>query len=254
MINTLFALASVAGFATAGWLAASIRRDGQRFDARLAGQIRATPGSGEFVQELTHWVYTQQGFAKNRNYFLFKRLGPTPMHVLEHGGDCSDKSRLLAALLNRFGMPATLVMLHRDADGPATHTVVETQYDGGKMVADPVFDIVFPAGNGKFHDVVALRDDPTLLPARLDALTAERGAEDKVAYYKRETESYSWPKTINWEKSPLLAWVGERLRARGTDPTLVMRPAFLEDPKRLLLYGSLLFGAATGSVALLPVG
>lgn len=240
----------LAAFACAALLLISIKLDAKTLDQAIAGQVTAPPNTGAFVEELNHWVYNNQGFAKNRGYFLIRKLGPTPVQVLQSGGDCSDKSRLLAALLKRFGMDSTLVMLHACEGCKATHTIVETHYEGGRMAADPVFDIVFPAGNGRFYGVKELKQDPSIMISRLDELKVQRGSDNKVAFYKRETESYSWPKTINWEKNSVLQKVAALIEKYGHDPSLVMRPNFLEDPKLFLLYVSLFFGVAAGGVAL----
>lgn len=244
-------IASIAAFFCAALLFISIKLDQRILDRAIAGQINAKPGSGELVEELNHWVYNNQGFAKNKGYFFFRRLGPTPIHVLQSGGDCSDKSRLLAALLKRFGMDSTLVMLHACDGCKATHTIVEARYEGGRMAADPVFDIVFPARNGRFYGVKNLKENSSILISRLDELTARRGSDSKIAFYKRDSESYSWPKTINWEKNSILQKVAAMIERRGIDPFLVRRPHFLEDPKLFLMYVSMFLGAGTAGVALL---
>ena len=249
-LKYFFVFVSLAAFVCAALLLTSIKLDERKLDQAIAGQLTSPPNTGAFVEELNHWVYNNQGFAKNRGYFLIKKLGATPVQVLESGGDCSDKSRLLAALLKRFGMDSTLVMLYACEGCEAAHTIVETRYEGGRMAADPVFDIVFPAGNGRFYGVKELKQDPSIMISRLDELVAQRGSDNKVAFYKRETESYSWPKTINWEKNGVLLKVAALIEKGGHDPSLVMRPHFLEDPKLFLLYLSLFFGVMAGGVAL----
>lgn len=250
-LTRVLASVSLLAFLCAVFLFVSIKQDERILDQAIAGQITARPNSGNLVEELNQWVYRNKGFAKNRQYFIFRQLGPTPVQVLQSGGDCSDKSRLLAALLRRFGMDSTLVMLHGCEGCEATHTVVEARYEAGRMAADPVFNLVFPAANGKFYGVQELREDPSKLLARLHELETQRGPADKIARYKAPTESYSWPKTINWDKNTVLQRVAGAIMPAGIDPYLVMRPHFLEDPKLLLMYLSLLAGAATGSAAFL---
>lgn len=249
-LTYFFVVVSLAAFTCAVLLLISIRMDNSLLDQAIAGQLTTRPNTGAFVEELNHWVYNNQGFAKNRKSFLIKKLGPTPVQVLQSGGDCSDKSRLLAALLKRLGMDSSLVMLHACESCKATHTIVEVRYEGGRMAADPVFDIVFPAGDGRFYGVKELKQDPSIMMSRLDELVAQRGSDNKVAFYKRETESYNWAKTINWEKNGVLQKVAALIEKGGYDPSLVMRPHFLEDPKLFLLYLSLFLGVATGGCAL----
>lgn len=241
--------ASLVSFLCAALLAVSIELDGRALDNAIAGKITAASNSGKLVEELNNWVYNNKGFAKNKNYFVFKSLGPTPVQVLESGGDCSDKSRLLSALLKRRGVDSTLVMLYKCEGCEPTHTVVEARYEKGRMAADPVYDVVFPAQNEKFYGVKDLRNDPSKLTARLDELEAERKLTDKIAAYKRDRETYSWPKTINWDKNVILQKMAALIEMGGTDPFLVMRPYFLEDPKLFLTYLSLFLGVTTGSGA-----
>lgn len=250
-LRRALATASLLSCLCALFLFVSIKQDERILDQAIAGQIAARPNSGKLVEELSNWVYHNKGFAKNQQYFIFPQLGPTPIQVLQSGGDCSDKSRLLSALLRRFGMNSTLVMLHGCEGCEATHTVVEARYESGRMAADPVFNLVFPAADGEFYGVRELREDPSQLPARLRELETQRGPADKIARYKVATESYSWPKTINWDKNKLLQSVAGAIKPAGIDPYLVMRPHFLEDPKLFLMYFSLLVGAAAGSAAFL---
>lgn len=224
----------------------SIKQDERILDKAIEGRITARPQTGEFVEELNRWVYNNQGFAKNREYFIFRKLGPTPVQILQTGGDCSDKSRLLAALLRRFDMDSTLVMLHACKGCESTHTVVEARYENGRMAADPVYDIVFPAGDGKFYGIRDLREDPSKLLSRQHELVAQRGPANKIALYKKETESYSWPKTINWDKNVVLQGMAALIGTGDMDPYLVMRPHFLEDPKLFLMYLTLFFAVTTG--------
>lgn len=242
---------SIAAFITAALLFISIKLDERVLDQAIAGQIHSRPNTGAFVEELNQWVYNNKGFRKNNQGFLFTRLGPTPVQVLESGGDCSDKSRLLSALLKRNGMESTLVMLHACEGCEATHTVVEANYEGGKMVADPVFNLVFPATNKKYFGINDLAQNPALLESRLDELTNMSGPNGKIAHYARATESYSWPKTINWEKYSALGAIAALIKKAGYDPHLMMRPQFLEDPKLFLFYLSVLMGIASACLTLI---
>lgn len=220
----------------------SIKLDENVLDQVIAKQIQSRPNSGAFVEELNQWVYNNQGFKKNDQSFLFKDLGPTPVQILESGGDCSDKSRLLSALLKRAGMDSTLVMLYACEGCEPTHTVVEAEYEGGRMVADPVFSLVFPKNNENYYGVKELQKDPLLLDSRLNELRNKYGSNSKIAYYPRLTESYSWPKTINWEKYSALEASATLLKKAGYDPNSITRPRFLEDPKLFLAYITALIG------------
>ena len=102
------------------------------------------------IRKLNDWVYQNKGFAKNDRYFIVSALGPTPIQVMEQGGDCSDKSRLVAAMLNSLGINAGLVMISPCPHCGFIHTVVEAEYENGRMVVDPTWDVDYPTGDGRF--------------------------------------------------------------------------------------------------------
>ena len=39
------------------------------------------------IRTVNDWVYHNKGFAKNDRYFMVPSLGPTPLQVMELGGD-----------------------------------------------------------------------------------------------------------------------------------------------------------------------
>src|SRR5579864_4505326 len=79
---------------------------------------RGAANRSDAIIALNHWVYGHEGFAKNQNYFVVKALGATPLQVLRSGGDCSDKSRLLSAILDQIGISSGLVMIYPCATCP----------------------------------------------------------------------------------------------------------------------------------------
>lgn len=199
--------------------------------------IRNNNVNGQDIERLNDLVYHTGGFAKNNHYFFLPFLGPTPVQILREGGDCSDKSRLLAAILDEIEIPATLVMLAPCGICSFGHTVVEAQARDGPIVVDPVYNISFPSLAGRYYGVRDLRDNSDILQTRLDELTLQRGAESKIAFYRRGADGihYSYPVTINWEKNSLTQFIG-RFLARYTDePSLIYRPRWLEDPKLLIV-------------------
>lgn len=191
----------------------------------------------QIIQTLNKAVYDTQGFAKNRGYFLWPALGPTPVQVLHEGGDCADKSRLLAALLRELGIPSTLVMLYPCSDCQPNHTVVEARYEAGWMVADPVFDIVFPALGGGYHGVSKLSAGSSILSTRLRELALERGPGDKINHYATDL-IYNHPRTINFDKNGLMRSAAWMLRQFDIDSYRIPRPHLLENPKLVLLQGA----------------
>ena len=193
---------------------------------------------------MNQFVYNNQGFAKNDRYFLLSRLGPTPIQVLELGGDCADKSRLLSALLNAIAIDSTLAMLYACETCPAVHTVVEARYSGDSVAVDPVYGVDFPAPDGGFLGIRELSADHGLVVDRIEELRELRGPLDKINGYDYDTHSYRVVRTVNWTKNWMTRAVGGFLGLIGHDPFLVRRPQLLEDPKLILFLTGLLASAA----------
>lgn len=203
----------------------------RRLATRLtAGSTRAD----ERVRVLNSFVYGHGSFDRNASYFVLPSLRATPMQVLDRGGDCSDKSRLLAAMLEQIGIKASLAMLYGCAGCPAVHTVVLARTESGTIVADPVYDLMFPNGAGGYHDVHRMIDDPRVLTSRLGALRASRGPADRIADYDESDHRYDFVTTINWAKYGWLRGLARGLTKLALEPRLIRRPALLENPKLLL--------------------
>jgi hypothetical protein len=205
----------------------------------------------ERLTRLTAWVYRNQGFEKNRRYHLWPKLGATPVQVLEQGGDCEDKSKLLVTLLRELGVKSSLAMLSPCAQCRPTHTVALAETGAGWTLADSVYNITFPDGRGGFHPIETLRAKSALLEQRLAELRTARGLTDKINRYNRDTDHYAHLTTINWDKNALTRGVAGMIRAAGAEPWSVSRPLFLDYPKQL--FALLGFGGALGfgSLALL---
>lgn len=204
--------------------------------SQLVTQSESDDITGQDIVRLNELVYSTGGFAKNDSYFLFPALGPTPVQIMQKGGDCSDKSRLLASILDELNIPATLVMLAPCDSCPFGHTVVEAQTKQGTIVVDPVYNISFPSSDGHYHGIQNLRDNSSILQARLDELILQRGPNDKIAYYRLGPDGmhYSYPVTINWNKNSLTQFIGSLLTNYVDEPSLIYRPRWLEDPKLLI--------------------
>lgn len=247
--RVLLALAALtllfAAIVGASWLA-----DRHRLrEAAIAATASATSDSDRLTR-LLHWVYANQGFAKNHHYFLWSKLEATPIQVMEHGGDCADKSKLFVTMLREIGIEGSLAMLYPCATCGPSHVVTLVKTGAVWTPMDAVFDITFPDGRGGFLDVGELKNDPSAMPARLDALVAERGAADKIALYKRGTEGYAHTTTMNWDKAAPTRAVAAIIRAAGGEPWRTPRPIFLDDPKQLFMLAGL---AATLGLAVLAL-
>lgn len=197
---------------------------------------------------LNKWVYENQGFGKNESYFLLKNLGPTPVQVLQSGGDCADKSRLLAALLAQIDIHSTLAMLYPCRGCPPVHTIVEVRDVGVTMAIDPVYNLYVPDESGRYLGIKDLAPDPASLSNRIRDLRSARGTDDKINFYTYTSAHFQNARTVNWNRNALTRVAANVIATSGRDPFLVSRPSFLEDPK--LFISLALFLSAGVCVAL----
>jgi len=186
------------------------------------------------ILAINDWVYHHRGFGKNDHYFIVPALGPTPTQVLEAGGDCADKSRLVAAMLNELNIEAGLVMISPCPQCGFIHTVVEARYEGGRMVVDPIWNIDYPAADGKFLGVRDLAGT-NLGQQRVAQLQSQRGATDKIAAMLEIDATFDYAVAFNWTKNTVTRTTAAMLRLLGYAPEQMVRPRSLEDPKLALV-------------------
>lgn len=206
------------------------------------------------VLTLLHWVHNETGTATNEQSFYVPQLGATPRQVLESGGDCADKSRLLSAMLRQIGVPATMAMcINPDTEEPS-HTVVEAQIGPGHyMVVDPAFDLAFPKpdSNG-YYGLVDLRHDPSILDRRLDQLAGTLPPGHPQQSYNRAAAVYDEATTLNWNKNVVTAFIRDQLVARlGDGVYRLPRPLLLEEPQLAIASVMVLLGFIFGFAAVL---
>ena len=194
-------------------------------------QATTTP-SGAIIA-LNNWVYSHRGFAKNKSYFIVKALGPTPVQVLQSGGDCSDKSRLLSAMLYQVGISSGLVMIYPCANCSPIHTVVEAEYEKGRMIVDPIWNIDYPAADGHYYGARELART-SLGRERLRRLKAESIPSAKIIAMPETEATFDYARSINWNKNAALRAGAAALRSIGVDPALMLRPRILEDPELMI--------------------
>ncbi len=185
------------------------------------------------IHAVNNWVYHNKGFASNDRYFILPALGPTPIQVMERGGDCSDKSRLVAAMLDSIGIHAGLVMISPCLDCGFIHTVVEAQYENRRMVVDPIWNIDYPTGDGGFLGVMDLAGT-SRGRERIVELQHQRPATDKIASIPEMDAMFDYAVAMNWKKNIVTQTAVFILRLNGYQPEFFFRPRLLEDPKLLL--------------------
>jgi len=218
----------------------------ERARLRIVAEAVSGPARGEAerLTRLTAWVYQNGGFPRNRHYHLWRKLGATPTSVLERGGNCQDKSKLLVVLLRELNIASSLAMLYQCQGCKPWHTVVFAETRDGWTIADPAFNMTFPDRPGGFHTIEELRAERALLERRLAELRAERGPADPINDYKSDVDHHALMTTVNWDKNALTRGAAGLIRAAGAEPWSTPRPIFLDDPKLFFtLFG---FGGALG--------
>ena len=176
----------------------------------------------------------------NDSYFLlpiFSVLRSMPRQVLEQGGDCGDRSRLVIRMLRLHGIDASKWALYT-REMKSVHAVVELEAENGKMVADPLYGIWFPRPEGGYYDIMELRQSPSILQDRVQTLLREgvRPGSSNLKSYPIEEYTYRYAKSINWEKW-VVTWPLYKalsfIMGPGVDD--LHRPAFVEAPQVMVV-------------------
>ncbi len=213
----------------------------QRFLFELMGRIAspALPPS-EQVKCIVN-SFRDEPFEQSDKFFLasiLRFLRPTPRQVAEWGGSCSDRSRLIVALLRLRGIGASKWAIY-SPDLVPCHAVVEVATEGGKMVVDPSFGLWFPRPDGGYYGVEDLRNHSEILTRRIEELIARGNPSGlgNLEFYPLDKYIFTHARTINWDKN----W-GSRLLYRllhgviGTKVNGTLRPAWAEQPALMLIY------------------
>ncbi len=204
-------------------------------------------GDVEKIITLGLWVHNNKGFHENDNYFVFRKLRATPLQVVEGGGDCADKSRLLCALLREVGIRSTMVMCFHRQTGVPTHTVVEAQTRTGQyMIVDPVYGLNFPKNSqGDYFGLLDLRADPQILDRRLSDLLATSPRHSAIRSYNTTSAAYDRASSINWDRNVMTRAAHALLAAwYGDEVYRIRRPVVLEEPKLMVAAAFLLVAAS----------
>lgn len=196
----------------------------------ITAGLTSTPAR---IWAINNWAYHDQGFVKNNRYFVVPELGPTPIQIIQSGGDCSDKSRLVSAMLRQLGIDSGLVMIYPCRNCPPIHTVVEARDDGGRMVVDPIWDVDYPAGNGNFLGVRQLAGTK-LGPEHIADLQRQSAPGAKIRKMPAAEATFDFTAAVNWNKNFATRALASALKALGYAPERLMRPQLLEDPKLAL--------------------
>ena len=194
-----------------------------------------TPGTpaGDVILAQNNYVSRLENFEENSARFLGV-LGPTPLDIIENGGWCSDRSRLLAALLNKSGIPAHAVMLRPCQTCPSNHTVVEAFTGNFWMAVDPTYGLVHSKMDGTYASIEDLQENSELVD---NMLRGYQGDSARIASYDPQRYSYRYPLRMNFDRDPLTRLLGKGLALFEERLEMIRRPQLLERPRLLVLVG-----------------
>ena len=177
---------------------------------------------------------------QDSRYFLlpiFSFLRPMPRQVMEQGGDCADRSRLVIRMLRLHGIGASKWALYTK-EMKSVHAVVELEAETGKMVADPLYGLWFPRPDGGYYDIKELRQSPSILQGRIQTLLPEgvRPGFSNLKSYPIDEYTYQYAKSINWEKWAV-TWPLYKVLSIIMGPSIdnFQRPAFVEAPQLMVV-------------------
>ena len=224
-------------FATGGLYCSYVLDNSKLKEIGIAVTMNIT-SNPEKVIKVLDWIYHNKGFGKNRDYFIFKSLGAAPVSVLEKGGDCADKSKLMWSILDQIGINSTMIMLYDPKTGKPVHTVLEAEYSPGKrMIVDPAYNLFFPKGNTEYYGLIEMRKDAKILEDKVTHLRSKAKAEDKINRYHLHSSTYHFATSMNWRKNPFTRLLFRVLYPYYGDNIYgIRRPAFLERPKMVLVF------------------
>lgn len=161
---------------------------------------------------------------------LFEAMGATPSAVIESGGCCSGKSRLLILTLAELGIRSYQITLYHQ-EGHAQHCLVETCLGKDRLIVDPSYGIYFAAPDG---GNLSLRDlQAGVLPVQVPLVSDRRCGYPDDPYYAFD---YPASKTANWTCSSIRRVVYRLLHLAskgGVDRLKV--PATLEWPQHIFI-------------------
>ena len=193
---------------------------------------------------------------QDSRYFLlpiFSFLRPMPRQVMEQGGDCADRSRLVIRMLRLHGIGASKWALYTK-EMKSVHAVVELEAETGKMVADPLYGLWFPRPDGGYYDIKELRQSASILQGRIQTLLREgvRPGSSDLKSYPIDEYTYQYAKSINWEKWAV-TWPLYKALSIVMGPSIdnFQRPMLVEAPQLMVvMMAALLQGGVLAAYAL----
>lgn len=214
---TQYRIRTVAGLASliTMWLVVSMMID---IDRAISGLHQIDPNNriGSAIN-IMHDVYRSGGFSSTPHSFW---RPATLSEIRYHGGDCADKSLLLASVLSQRGINTSLAMLFQD--GRPTHTIVRARFGDREIILDPIWDIMLP------WSLSEMRDRPERLDLVLSIEQSMRPQTDKIWRYNRSSDLYDNASAFN-TNSRIGHAVACAMMLVGIRPETVWRPLWIDD-------------------------
>ena len=161
-----------------------------------------------------------------------------PRQVMEQGGDCADRSRLVIRMLRLHGIGASKWALYTK-EMKSVHAVVELEAETGKMVADPLYGLWFPRSSGGYYGIrgaTAITDDSCATVSKALCEQGKRPGASDLRKYPIDDYTYEYAKSINWEKWAV-TWPLYKALSIIMGPSIdnLQRPAFVEAPQLMVV-------------------
>ena len=133
-------------------------------------------------------------------------------------------------MLWQLGIDSGLTQIFPCKNCGPIHAFITAEYEGGRMVVDPLWDIDYPTADGRFLGIQELAGT-SLGRQRLAELQRQRRMGDKIQDMSPAEATFDFARAVNWRKNAFTRAVAFGLRLLGLPPEHLLRPHFLEDPK-----------------------
>lgn len=159
-------------------------------------------------------------------------IGASPGAVLERGGCCSGRSRLLILALARLGIPAFQITLYH-ANGNAQHCLVQAWIGADPLILDPSYGVSYAGRDGRPIGLADLQDGQ--VPRLVSLPGVESDGYPRNSYYDF---NYADTRTANWTASAARRVAYRTIRALiGQRADKLEVPELLEWPQYLAIAG-----------------
>jgi hypothetical protein len=161
---------------------------------------------------------------------LLGPLGASPGAIIQAGGCCSGKSRLLIVCLAELGIRSHQVTLYHK-HGHAQHCLVEVRLPTERFILDPTYGIYLGDGASRGLSLIDLQRGAVPNPIPFTSSPGWGYPNDDDGYYDFD---YAATKTANWTCSATrrAAYSVLRTATRGAVDRLMV-PPWLEWPQNI---------------------